>query len=678
MSNSSKMQDHVVQVKTEGGASGGVISDNSEMLDDTSQKSEGGINGSKVCSVCGDLALGYNFNALTCESCKAFFRRNALKAKEFKCPFTESCSMTAITRRFCQRCRLQKCFAVGMRKEFIMSDEERLSKRQKIEQNRARKRAAGSADDSSIANVPKRNRSIPKPSLSNSEWNTASLDWSSEPATENQNSPNSIQPQEESPSRNVDPVSDPLGESHSSPTSASSAGCVPSPNSPPDSATVAASQNTEMIAMRGSGGITKQSMISVITYPHQTSNTAENHCAQGDRCDEESKMTSTTISTQTDPPRSSPSGMLRTTSTQTPDILQPVSHSTPLLSSLICNKRSKEAAGTYQEASTSPLPHRDILIAEHTGGWTGVDGVNGSGSNWDSCAAPAAAYAAERSVDEDILQDVFRIRGAPNSFESILSEAIKLEFSTYTPRTLQATQLHPEGLPYSRELNDAERAKLNELIVANKAMLAPLEEMSLPDHRLLDIINLTAVAIRRLVKMSKKINAFKNMCQEDQVALLKGACMEMLILHSVTTYNPDKDSWALPHSTAISVNVLKECKGNLYQEHRRFQQSFDPKWRTDEHIMLILSAITLFTPNRANIVHKDVIKLEQNSYYYLLRRYLECTLSGCEARSTFLKLIQKISELHRLNEEHVRAYLDVDPSEVEPLLIEIFDLKPPH
>lgn len=35
----------------------------------------------KFCAVCGDKALGYNFNALTCESCKAFFRRNALKNK---------------------------------------------------------------------------------------------------------------------------------------------------------------------------------------------------------------------------------------------------------------------------------------------------------------------------------------------------------------------------------------------------------------------------------------------------------------------------------------------------------------------------------------------------------------------------------------------------------------------
>jgi hypothetical protein len=35
----------------------------------------------KICGVCGDRALGYNFNAVTCESCKAFFRRNALKNK---------------------------------------------------------------------------------------------------------------------------------------------------------------------------------------------------------------------------------------------------------------------------------------------------------------------------------------------------------------------------------------------------------------------------------------------------------------------------------------------------------------------------------------------------------------------------------------------------------------------
>jgi nuclear receptor subfamily 1 group I len=62
----------------------------------------------------------------------------------------------------------------------------------------------------------------------------------------------------------------------------------------------------------------------------------------------------------------------------------------------------------------------------------------------------------------------FRIPVAPNSIESILSEAIKLEFEAYS----SLAKLHQN----SRELNDAERAKLNELIVANKALHEPLDD----------------------------------------------------------------------------------------------------------------------------------------------------------------------------------------------------------
>ncbi|KAJ4426336.1 hypothetical protein ANN_27150 [Periplaneta americana] len=331
----------------------------------------------------------------------------------------------------------------------------------------------------------------------------------------------------------------------------------------------------------------------------------------------------------------------------------------------------------------------------------------------------------------------------------------------------------------------------------------------------------------------------------------------------------DRDRWRayvraamnlrIPHTQEhlnVKIDVLKEARGNIYEEHQRFLRTFDPRWRTDENIMLILSAITLFTPERPRVVHHDVIQLEQdfkqkkrkreqrskggdgkekftflkfdickstppplsslsvaiiisimkvsslqnwncphcrqiinvlgglnevyvkeqnhfnysqlkpisfheyhytdcftwalpilyhkaqlaavagtrtcdlrhvilelsvsfitvslvellgsssrsdrfeistisgeeafvnplvtamaqekkeNSYYYLLRRYLESIYPGCEARSVFLKLIQKITELHRLNDDHVRVYLDVNPKDVEPLLIEIFDLKP--
>jgi hypothetical protein len=35
----------------------------------------------KICGMFGNRTLGYNFNVVTCESYKAFFRRNALNNK---------------------------------------------------------------------------------------------------------------------------------------------------------------------------------------------------------------------------------------------------------------------------------------------------------------------------------------------------------------------------------------------------------------------------------------------------------------------------------------------------------------------------------------------------------------------------------------------------------------------
>jgi len=45
----------------------------------TAGKQRKSVRDEKVCGVCGDRALSYNFDAISCESCKAFFRRNAPK-----------------------------------------------------------------------------------------------------------------------------------------------------------------------------------------------------------------------------------------------------------------------------------------------------------------------------------------------------------------------------------------------------------------------------------------------------------------------------------------------------------------------------------------------------------------------------------------------------------------------
>ena len=63
------------------------------------------------------------------------------------------------------------------------------------------------------------------------------------------------------------------------------------------------------------------------------------------------------------------------------------------------------------------------------------------------------------------------------------------------------------------------------------------------DPSLINVINLCDIAIRRLIKMSKKISSFRSLCQRDQIALLKGGCTELMILRSVTTYDAENNSW---------------------------------------------------------------------------------------------------------------------------------------
>ncbi|XP_053665916.1 nuclear hormone receptor HR96 [Anopheles marshallii] len=870
---------------------------------------------SKICSVCGDKALGYNFNAVTCESCKAFFRRNALSTKGFTCPFNENCDITVVTRRFCQKCRLEKCFRIGMKKEYIMSEEDKVLKRKKIEQNRAKKRLSnGSASETSNGtserettpgrnSVPtkiKREKSLESfdggdcwNNSSSSEYGPSEVLQTSGPGSSTTMFPISTIHDVPSNSSNQSILSNGTSNDYSRIASPSELSNTPSssaynPHSSLSSDAELLSSAVASLQSSASGG-SKQSDTAqlqsngrtgyndeklpavtidssaedivnrIVNYPTRASQTIaslmkspkdavfimskiiNSQCdalklishfitAPGDALQIISKIMNSPLdaltvfaqfmSSPTDALQligkivSSPADVLQFMQqlmNQPEDALQVMNKfmSSPAEALQMINKMMnhsdivktiKEAADTSQkdedeqqhqrqeqqetlQTTQQPTqqqmhqtnvslgsPHIDsaandqhqmirslmqepTIVTEPVGAISAAASPS-STSNYEppytsmldpllsstttslvhshnyhhnhplqmsaaiqpaspSCSSDIAdVFAASSTFGHDppiivpstddlgIFQDIEAKPVIPHTLESVLMQAIKLEYEGYnsspigTSTSQQSTVHHTTVGSNSIELNDAERAKLNELIVANKALYAPVDDdlaslisddcriksnQTKQDPQLLKVINLTAIAIRRLIKMSKKISAFKNMCQEDQLALLKGGCTEMMILRSAMQYDCDRATWKIPHSqeemSNIRADVLKLAKGNVYQEHERFIRTFDKKWRSDENIILIMCAITLFSPDRPKTIHSDVIKLEQNSYYYLLRRYLESIYPGCEARSVFLKLMQKISELHFLNDEIISVYLNVNPSEVEPLLREIFDLK---
>ncbi|KAG5873293.1 hypothetical protein JTB14_028408 [Gonioctena quinquepunctata] len=480
-------------------------------------------------------------------------------------PLQQPCEITTVTRRFCQKCRLDKCFTIGMRKDLIMSEEDKVAKRQKIEENKSRKRNI----EGFKSGFKKMKKEMVEPdSCSNGIY--------------------------------------------------------------------------------GSDNDTKDSF-------------------SQDRCSQFSNSN------------------IGTTLIRKPDEKVP--------------SPAERLVSSSDDVTVAKTTVPSKFVHSNCGEATGQKSVSTSCCNNNTPVTPPDIFSELRSanlsgstnfVQSDVSKDGNDKRKSPLQpfpIESILFEAVKLEYGAFSSLTKNDSN--------SRELNEAERAKLNELIVAHKELLFPFDdelndligtEYDLQssmnrkvetDPILVDVINLTAICIRRLIKMAKKINAFKNMCQEDQVALLKGGCTEIMLLRSAMNYDSKKRTWQIPHTSEnfkVDVDILKLAKGNIYQEHEHFIKTFLPKWRSDENLILIMCAVILFTPERPRVVHQDVVKLEQNSYYYLLRRYLESIYPGCEAKSTFLKLIHKVAELHRINEEVISVYLNVNPSQVEPLLIEIFDL----
>ena len=195
------------------------------------------------------------------------------------------------------------------------------------------------------------------------------------------------------------------------------------------------------------------------------------------------------------------------------------------------------------------------------------------------------------------------------SIGEIVNMAISAEYEAF------------RGPPLS-SLNDREQSKLQELFIASRALAETIgEEEDLSFNKFnaepslirwlhlsyqnsflcnlcvvyfvknpfCSVINLTELAIKRIIKMAKQIYSFSQLCQEDQVALLKGGCIELMVLRSVMNYDTEKQTWqvigteigemtwnisiqipAYSCLRVVSSDVLKEASQlgvNLYEEH---------------------------------------------------------------------------------------------------------------
>ncbi|CAF1026523.1 unnamed protein product [Adineta steineri] len=96
-----------------------------EKLIDSSVKNSNKFN-DRICVICGNVAIGYNYDVLTCASCRIFFYRNQNQRNKLKCLLRQGqCSVDYKHDRKCPRCRLDRCFQVGMRKDLRINHQQK-------------------------------------------------------------------------------------------------------------------------------------------------------------------------------------------------------------------------------------------------------------------------------------------------------------------------------------------------------------------------------------------------------------------------------------------------------------------------------------------------------------------------------------------------------------------------
>ncbi|CAL1526425.1 unnamed protein product [Lymnaea stagnalis] len=513
------------------------------------------------CGVCGDRALGYNFDAISCESCKAFFRRNALKAKPFICSFEGNCKLDAHTRKFCSGCRLKKCFTIGMKKEWILN-EDQLVKRRQRQQTRQVHNSPGGNSTTDI-----------QPCSSTS--NDLMGDEGVMPYFHVGN-PNALPHHQ-----------------HLMPSSTCHSGSDSNDYMPRTPANYYVSRSTNSsplkrhyaISFEGSGSPTSTTSPPV-HYPHHL---------------------------------------------PVPMGLQPHQHMCSTMGPMAKVQKvefSSDEEDCYRSASNSAEAIQDLV---------------GSSDELSNCAIVKSEISEE---NED-----YKIPLNPHINSNLL------ELGKVYDEIFEAAYT-PDQIP---KLTEKPKT-------ANQ------------------LFNMTDIFIRRLIRFAKHIPEFKSLSQADQIHLLKGGIMEMFVLRSAMGFDSKNNGWKFRMQQnagtdtpkvegKVDSTVINNTLGSsMFVQHINFVKQLQEVSNKDRTVLMLLFIIELMSPDRANLCDKRKVSQCQERHSMWLKAYLESVHTVAEAKAIYPKLLLKLLDVRNLGEESCQMAAHLDITNLEPLLVEVFDL----
>nr|XP_027195831.1 nuclear hormone receptor HR96-like [Dermatophagoides pteronyssinus] len=191
-------------------------------------------------------------------------------------------------------------------------------------------------------------------------------------------------------------------------------------------------------------------------------------------------------------------------------------------------------------------------------------------------------------------------------------------------------------------------------------------------RHLKEIYRVAEHVFQHFISMAKMITAFADLCETDQISLLKYSVTEILILRSVSCFMPNKDAWIFnldnnEKGTMLQFNTCKSQIPEFSDDIRHFILAVPEKCRQDRNLFDLATMVVLFNPNCLDLKHKDVVKLEHITYCHLLCKYIhknysstttttltmEKTTEDAEKHSIiqFNTMLNLIDQLHKINQK---------------------------
>nr|KAG5695804.1 hypothetical protein BaRGS_013402 [Batillaria attramentaria] len=233
-----------------------------------------------------------------------------------------------------------------------------------------------------------------------------------------------------------------------------------------------------------------------------------------------------------------------------------------------------------------------------------------------------------------------------------------------------------------RKLSDEEQLVLQDIALCYETTIATIQELEKEQcqkenyQNVNDLVNNSEQCVRQLIKFVKRLDDFRLLCQEDQIAALKACVMKSLLLRSVAFYIMEKDAW-LTLKGEIPTSILREATGfsSLHNLHVSYCRTLKAIVQNNFTLYGLLQVMIIFNPDGHNVTDRQLVSNLQDKYISLLKHYLESEYSFEYAQEYFVAVLDKLSELKSLSDRHSRILLQVNPSQIEPLMLEILNLK---